>query len=286
MTIKSTGKIIYNKSIRPHPSCRDYLMRLKVKPFPGRVIPGQFIHLRLAQSPNHPITQLPILRRPFSIYNIPNPGSYGTRLEILYRVVGKGTRLMASMTPGTKVDILGPLGNGFTINKKVDISILVAGGIGMAGLHLLLKTLIQSRPGRSPKKIYLLIGTKNKDELCLPDTLRRREVKMMISTEDGSRGVKGLVTDLLEELLIRQETRDKRQVPIQIYACGPKGMLKAVSTIARTWNLPCQVSLEARMACGLGFCRTCVCRVYEKNTISYARVCSEGPVFRANQIAW
>jgi len=304
------AEIIYNKAIGK--DC--FRMGLQVRPSLGVIIPGQFIHLKL--TPNFE----PLLRRPFSIFNVFKTGeNEPSVIEIAYQVVGKGTRLMIQMKPGTKIDLLGPLGNGFLINKKANISLLVGGGLGTAALHLLLKSLIESTstkdkcgakreaaappkrdklrpacpdecrelfrgsPDHCRDKIYNLIGARSKEELHLVDSFRQLDPDIMIATEDGSKGTKGLVTGLLTKLIHKLDIRHS-SLDIQIYACGPNGMIKAISHIAAVNKIPCQVSLEQWMGCGIGICRACVCRIKHGKSFRYATTCSEGPVFEVSQL--
>jgi len=268
------AEIIYNKAIGK--DC--FRMGLQITPSLGVIIPGQFIHLKL--TPDFE----PLLRRPFSIFNVFKTGeNEPSVIEIAYQVVGKGTRLMVQMKPGTKIDLLGPLGNGFLINKKVNISLLVGGGLGTAALHLLLKSLIESTPSKDNRKVYNLIGARSKEELHLVDSFRQLDPDIMIATEDGSRGTKGLVTGLLTKLIHKLDIRHS-SLDIQIYACGPDGMIKAISHIAALNKIPCQVSLEQWMGCGIGICRACVCRLKQGKTFRYATTCTDGPVFDADQL--
>jgi dihydroorotate dehydrogenase electron transfer subunit len=280
------GTVVYNK---PTGAKDCFRMGLLVKtPIIGP-LPGQFIHLKLTKSNET------LLRRPFSIYNVTNKNT----IEIVYQVVGKGTRLMSGMKAGTKMDVMGPLGNGFSINKKARHSILVAGGIGSSGLHLLLKNLATLK---GKHEIYNLIGARTKKELYIGDSFKHPLTELRIATDDGSKGVKGFVTDLLEKLLNQLQAPPKQ---IQVYACGPEGMTHRVCEIAKQYKIPCQVSLEEWMGCGIGICRACVCKVRPRScrgtpyrpaeqsgagkegaSFRYAPVCSEGPVFEAAQLSY
>ena len=258
-------------------------MGFEIKPSLGNINPGQFIHVKLT---NH---CEPLLRRPFSIFNVfdtaPNEPSV---VEIVYHVVGKGTRLMAEMKTGTKVDIMGPLGNGYTINKNAETSIVIGGGIGIAGINHLLKTLKQSnknKPGLSSAEVLVLLGIRSKEELQIAELLKSTGAKTMISTDDGSYGKKGFVTDLLKEVLNKKSGVGRRASGVQVYACGPKGMTDVVCKIAVKAKIPCQVSLEQWMGCGIGICRACVCKMKKGKEFYYSTVCSDGPVFEASQIA-
>lgn len=253
--------MVYNKPV----GGRDcFRMGLMVKsPIIAPVIPGQFIHLKLTKRSEI------LLRRPFSIYNVINKNV----VEIVYQAVGKGTRLMSGMKTGAKIDVMGPLGNGFRINKKARYSIFVAGGVGTSGLHLLLKCLLEAK---GEHKIYTLIGARSKQELYISDSFKHTSTELRIATDDGSKGDKGFVTGLLEKLIVRLQSPAGR---IQIYACGPEGMTRRVCEIAKQYKIPCQVSLEEWMGCGIGICRACVCKVKKGGSFRYATVCSEGPVF-------
>lgn len=221
--------------------------------------PGQFVMVRVNEG------FVPLLRRPFAIFNLE-----GSILEISYKVVGRGTQLLSSKSPDEVLDIIGPFGKGFSIqrNKK---ALVVAGGIGIASVFYLLKKI---------KRPRLLYGARNKNELAFLDNLRKNYPDLLISTDDGSYGKMGLITSYLTEKILTG-------VDI-IYACGPIQMLKKVASISREFNIDCQVSLEAKMACGFGVCLGCV--LPARNTggeeIDYVRVCSEGPVFDARIIDW
>jgi dihydroorotate dehydrogenase electron transfer subunit len=249
-------------------------MGFEIKPSLGNINPGQFIHVKLTSHCE------PLLRRPFSIFNVfetkPNEPSV---VEIVYHVVGKGTHLMAEMKTGTKVDIMGPLGNGYTINNNADTSIVIGGGIGIAGINHLLKIL---KSGNN--QVIALLGIRSKEELQIAELLKASGAKTMISTDDGSYGKKGFVTDLLRAALKRQFSIHNSKFSIQLYACGPKGMTDAVCKIAVKEKIPCQVSLEQWMGCGIGICRACVCRMKKGKEFYYSTVCSNGPVFEASQI--
>lgn len=247
-------------------------MGLLVKPPITGQHPGQFIHLKLTKSNET------LLRRPFSIYNVNKTKTGKLILEIVYQVVGKGTHLMSGMKPGAEIDVMGPLGNGFRINKKAKYSIIVAGGIGSSGLHLLLKYLTALK---GKNKIYTLIGARSKKELRVEDLVKLSSNGLQITTDDGSKGNKGFVTGLLEKLISRLQSPARQ---IQIYACGPEGMTHRVCEIAKQYKIPCQVSLEEWMGCGIGICRACVCKVRKGSSFRYAPVCSEGPVFEASQL--
>lgn len=224
--------------------------------------PGQFLNVRISDGLK------PFLRRPFSIHNV-----CGGRVEILYDVVGEGTRAFAGRKSGDYLDLIGPLGKGFDYrcaqNKRV---ILIGGGIGVAPLLFL------SREIKSKDKL-ILIGARTKDQVLCEKEFKNFISDVKISTDDGSRGFSGRVTDLLKNVM-STEPVGKRE--IQLYACGPKPMLKEVCRIAKAHNLQAQVSLEEHMGCGIGACLGCV--VKTKNGLK--RVCKEGPVFDAKELIW
>ena len=256
------AEILYNKQLTES----HYLMGLRWS-FTEVVVPGQFIMLKVNCGGYDPL-----LRRPFGVYNVidPDGGGKHTGIEILYKVVGRGTSLLSALTPGATVDILGPLGNGFPGPKAGEKSILVAGGIGIAPIHLLTLSL---------KGATVIFGAKDKSETPLTADIEKLGIDVKTATEDGSAGVKGLVTDILAEEITEGSV---------IYTCGPTGMLRAVSSMALDAKVRAYVSLENSMACGVGACLGCaVKRAGEvKNNKRYRMVCSEGPVFESTDIEW
>ncbi len=230
--------------------------------------PGQFVMI-------HPKRfSEPLLPRPFSIHWV-----RGNRIDLLIRMVGQGTRQLCGLRPGEILEIKGPLGRGFELDHKKD-PILVAGGIGVAPLLYLADRLVKmnkNKPGFLPK---LLIGAGSKKELLGLREFREMGLRVQTVTEDGSFGRKGLVTDLLEGMSAKGIER------IMIYTCGPTGMLRAVASWAAARNILCQVSLEARMACGMGACLGCSVARPNDSGRGYAKVCQDGPVFEAREVAW
>jgi len=268
MTIKSTidARVITNRPLQKSGTCKYFWMALDLDRPIKKVIPGQFVHIRL-DSENH------ILPRPFTIYDVKEKGRV---IEVVYQVVGPGTELMSHLRRSDRVRVLCPLGNGFRIDKKAKVSVLVGGGVGSAGLYLLLKEMKSQRI----KNTYLFIGARSKDDLCLLPEFRKLSDNIVVATEDGSLGAKGLITSVLDKFLNRLVIRPS-SLGISLYACGPAGMSQAVRQIAVAKNIPCQLSLEARMGCGVGLCRVCVCKTIK----GYSTVCEDGPVFNASQLA-
>ncbi len=251
-------------------------MRMTAPPELMEAHPGQFVMVRVSQSID------PLIRRPFGIFDIGlyQPAYTGAALqsyfEILYKVLGKGTGMLSELHETDLIDILGPLGKGFDKGSAGEEKLIVGGGVGLAPLYLLAKELVKDSPVR------LFAGGKTKDDVLCITEFERLGVECYTATEDGSLGECGLVTDVLECRL--DSTANKGR----IFACGPHGMLKAVAAIGKKRNLPTQVSLEGYMACGMGACLGCVRQGSEHTpeTPDYRCVCTEGPVFEANDLKW
>jgi len=224
--------------------------------------PGQFVMVRL------PDRYIPLLRRPFSVHNRLIDGGEVNGIELLYKVVGETTRAMSELKAGDFLDVLGPLGNGFSFPEGIQDVFLVAGGVGVASLYYLALDLAERRAVRPT---VFLGGCSATDILCR-EGFESIGSRVQITTEDSSLGENGVVTSLIQKAL---EVDGKPDI---IYACGPTGMLKAVSDITAAYDVPCQVSLETVMACGFGVCLGCV---VEKagSPGAYLHACTDGPVF-------
>jgi len=225
---------------------------------------GQFLHVRCGGSTD------PLLRRPLSIHRI------GAKcVEILYNVVGKGTVILSQMAKGDVIDIIGPLGKGFKISKKSrSFKILVGGGMGVAPLLALAEELSR---GAKKKKFIVVLGAKTKNHILCEKEFRKLGGEVHVATEDGSAGKKALATELAEDIV---KSGKCRRQEICIYAAGPAGMVKALCRLAGGCSLESQVSLEEKMACGLGACLGCVIDTQS----GYKRVCKDGPVFNMCEI--
>jgi len=244
----------------------------------------------------------PLLRRPLSIHKIGHQGftrlpSHQSKAKrqivMLYEAVGKGTEILSQRKPGEFLDVIGPLGNGFNIDRRpltIDYRpILIAGGMGTAPLVFLAEEIKKSQSHKVTKSpILVLLGAKIKDSILCEEEFKNIGCEVKIATDDGSRGFKGYVSDLL----IRELSAFSSQ-PSAIYACGPKLLLKEVSRISQEHHIPAQLSLESHMACGIGACMGCVIKQKAEgrkrkadDAFEYQRVCKEGPVFEANQILW
>jgi dihydroorotate dehydrogenase electron transfer subunit len=224
--------------------------------------PGQFLEVKCSEGIE------PLLRRPLGVHRI---GALW--VEMLYEVVGSGTRMLSQKKPAESLDLIGPLGNGFVKPARKEAAIIAAGGVGVAPLTALAEEL--TRAGR---KVSVVIGAKTKKHILCEGQLCKFGCTVRIATEDGSKGYKGLATDLLRKMLASSSG-----LRATMYACGPSGMLKAVTRIAKEKKMSCQVSLEERMACGVGVCLGCPVKV---KSGGYKMVCKDGPVFNAEEIAW
>jgi dihydroorotate dehydrogenase electron transfer subunit len=241
-----------------------YRIVFKAPALASAALPGQFVMLRVSENMD------PLLARPFSISAVPSRSS----IEILYRVAGRGTALLTGMEAGHALSLLGPLGKGFPLPDKSTTLVLVAGGSGFPPLHFLSQ--------RAGCRSHLFLGSRDKECLPPPGILKNfRETcaRVHIATEDGSAGTTGMTTDILNDFLLRMETKTR----IVLYACGPHAMLAAVSRIAAEHAIPCFVSMEERMACGLGACMGCSIPM---KAGGYKRACKEGPVFDSREIEW
>jgi dihydroorotate dehydrogenase electron transfer subunit len=226
------------------------------------VQPGQFAHVRIL-----PLSDA-LLRRPFSIFQV-----IGDRLSILYKTIGRGTEVLSHMRPGEELSMIGPLGHGFTVPPPAGVTpLLVAGGYGMAALYLLAQ--------RSPQKAIVFVGGRRRVDILCEEEFRALGWEVRMTTEDGSHGQKGLVTQALQTELERRAPGRK------LFACGPTPMLKAVGRLAAEFKLPAELSLDEHMGCGIGVCLTCVVAIKVGDGWEYQRTCTEGPVFDSRQIAW
>ena len=194
-------------------------------------------------------------------------------MSVLYKTVGQGTEVLSRMQPGEELSMIGPLGHGFTVPQPGgETPLLVAGGYGMAALYLLAQ--------RSPQKGIVFVGGRRRVDILCEEEFRALGWEVRVTTEDGSHGEKGLVTQPCWPSLGRRAPGRK------LFACGPTPMLKAVGQIAAEFNLPAELSLDEHMGCGVGVCLTCVIPIKTGDGWEYQRTCTEGPVFDARQVAW
>jgi len=211
--------------------------------------PGQFVNIKLEGM---------FLRRPISVCDVD-----GQNLAIIYKVVGKGTEAMSKMEPGTKLDILTGLGNGYDLSVAGEKPVLLGGGVGVPPMYKLAKELVAMG-----KQVSVVLGFNTKSEIFYENEFKALGCHVVVTTVDGSYGIKGFVTDALKDIDYTY-----------FYTCGPEPMLKAVY---RASNTSGQMSFEERMGCGFGACMGCSC----KTLTGYKRICKEGPVMRKEEILW
>ena len=253
-----TKQIADFKLVKKQDFGRSVLLRLRSElPLP-EIQPGQFVQVRVDHSPST------YLRRPISIHDV---DFQQNEMKLLVQQIGEGTRHLAQAKEGDIINIVLPLGNGFTIPEKGEKCLLVGGGIGIAPLFYFAKVL--NEKGLRPS--LLLGGKLESDLICLADYQQLGET--FVTTEDGSLGEKGFVT---MHSVWQKQSFDK------IYVCGPKPMMKAVAKLAIEKDVWCEVSLENLMACGLGACLCCV----EDTVDGHVCVCKEGPVFNTRRLKW
>ncbi len=262
------AKLLYNKRVKEN----YFHCALGAPKIALKASPGQFVNVRITD------TLEPFLRRPFGIYRVK-----GKTIEILYEVLGKGTEMLSLKKAGEYCDIIGPLGEGFdTTSPRHHVTtshVLVAGGMGVAPLVFLSERLTEIPNPKSQIPITVLVGAKTKNQILCEKEFRELGCAVHVATDDGSKGFKGKVTQLLKVFLRDNETTRQRAT---IYACGPRPMLKEVAKISAQYHILAQVSLEDHMACGIGACLGCVVSTKD----GYKRVCKEGPVFRTDKIIW
>jgi dihydroorotate dehydrogenase electron transfer subunit len=240
--------------------CRFTLGAPDIAPVAG---PGQFVMIKTAAGYD------PLLRRPFSIHQITAAGT----IQILFKVIGKGTRLLAALNQGQQVDLIGPLGKGFDIGGQRPV-FLLGGGIGAAPLLFLAQRLLQQD---NPPPLQVFLGAHSREEVAaLAEDFASMGLTAAIATDDGSLGHHGFVTDFLDDLPPGGAG--------MLYACGPYPMMRQAAGVCREKDLRCQVSMETFMACGLAACLGCA--IPKKNGSGYVHCCKDGPVFYADDIAW
>ncbi|MDD5347618.1 MAG: dihydroorotate dehydrogenase electron transfer subunit [Candidatus Omnitrophica bacterium] len=251
--VQLTARVISNRRIAgPY-----FKLCLREASIARRALPGQFVMLQVKRE------DAPFLRRPFSIHSAQGPD-----LEILYETKGAGTRILSKQKPRDAVELIGPLGNGFSLRLGSRRPIIVAGGIGVAPLVFLAQKL-------SNRKGLALIGGRTAAGVLCEKEFQKTGFSVTIATDDGSRGFHGRVTGLLEREL--RTANPDRQI---IYACGPEPMIRRICGISLKDKVPAQVSLEAHMACGIGACLGCAMNTKH----GYKRVCKEGPVFDIEEL--
>lgn len=254
---KSVGKFIVTKNTKLN--YNNFQIDLKTdKPLEG-ILPGQFVNVLIEDSPST------FLRRPFSISDV----DYSAHtLSLVVKIAGNGSRKLTEVEVGAIVDMIYPLGNGFTVPEVNDNYLLVGGGVGVAPLYLLSKIL--NNKGIKP---HILLGARTQADHILIDQFKALG-QVYLTTDDGSLGTKGFV--------INHEIWSNDLKFSNIFCCGPEPMMKAVADKAHKLAIDCELSLENMMACGFGACLCCVTKTNEGNKC----VCTEGPVFNSNDLEW
>ncbi|MCP4749543.1 MAG: dihydroorotate dehydrogenase electron transfer subunit [Proteobacteria bacterium] len=263
------------KILEHRPLQGDYRVLTLSAPMIGPLVrPGQFLGLRV------PRLNEAVLRRPFSIFKADSE-----TVTILYKVVGKGTRAMADLKKDWIVDILGPLGNGFPVVEQDKLPVLVGGGYGAAALYLQAKML--------PQKGVVFFGGRNAIDILCVGEFEDLDWEVCIATEDGSLGSKGLVTDVFDRWYAERSVSGDAEGSadsarnIELFACGPQGMLRAMGDRADAGDFKAWLSIDRHMACGVGVCLTCVVKKNDPNGgWQWARCCKDGPVFESREILW
>ena len=256
--------ILYNRLVAPD----HYRMGLRGPLDFGRARPGQFVMLRVADQ------LAPLLRRPFSIHRLVIESGAPAGFEILYRVVGQGTALLAARREGDLLEVLGPLGSSFKLPTVMRHPFIVGGGVGVAPLLFLAERIVDRLENPIDGSVFL--GAQCDQALLCRDEFQALGLGLYLATDDGSCGDQCLVTHPVEQAL-------EKQKPDILFACGPPAMLACIVEIARRHQINCQVSLEAAMACGMGACLGCAVPQAGQPE-SYLHACRDGPVFDAGDV--
>jgi len=265
MPIQEKCRILEHQEVGPE----HFRLTLASAYISSRAQAGQFVEVKVSDSYS------PLLRRPLSLHLF---SKNHLTLSLLYHIAGRGTALLSRFPVGAELDLVGPLGEGFKIDSDKRIAILVAGGIGIAPFAALAETI-----GSAAKKntLYLLAGFKEKSHILCEKEFKEKVDNLILATDDGSYGKKGTSADILLDLIDNQLA--KSDLPLAtLYACGPRPMLRAVAEIASQRKINCQVSMEERMACGIGACKGCAINT----KLGYKMVCKDGPVFNSEEIIW
>lgn len=215
--------------------------------------PGQFVHIAVPGK---------VLRRPISVCDVSED-----TIRIVFRIKGEGTEILSQAKVGDMLDLIAPLGNGFKVEKGKTYA-FIGGGIGVPPMLY---------SAKQADKSYAILGFANKDAVILCDDFKSAGCETIVTTDDGSFGIHGFVTDALKDIIDKVD---------EVCACGPTPMLKAVAQLCREKSIPCQVSLEERMGCGIGACLVCACKTQHDGKEDYVHVCKNGPVFNAEEVVW
>ena len=270
--ILATGEVLSHKKYGEH----FHSLTIVAPEIGAAIKPGQFVNVKCGTNRSN------ILRRPFSVYRVHKRGGWASTIEIVFDVRGPGSEYLATLRGHAIVDLLGPLGRGFQLPGRRAHCLLIGGGIGATPLFFLADEL-----RNDGHRVDVILGARSVGMLLNPIEVRRLASVSVTTTEDGSVGEKGRVTDVLADTIERCGTE-------VIYTCGPHPMLAAVSRIVAEHKVPVQVAVEELMGCGYGVCMTCVMPLRRKlrkdetaeDAIVYARSCTEGPVFNGAHVIW
>jgi dihydroorotate dehydrogenase electron transfer subunit len=242
---------------------KNYRLTLDCPQIAGNSKPGQFVMIKTGPGKD------PLLRRPFSIHQTSDEGL----IQIYFKVVGRGTEILARHRPGETLSVFGPLGRGYRVDTSAP-SVIIGGGLGIAPLLFLVKE--NCRLKKDCSKDLIILGAREKIEIePLLDDFRKFGLSIHLATDDGSLGYHGFVTGVMESLNLPSGCN--------VYSCGPEPMMAGVSALCKSKSIPCQVSVESVMACGMGACLGCS-RPAKKGT--YTHVCLNGPVYEAEDLIW
>lgn len=258
MALIEKGLVISHRQVAP----QLYCLEMAAPEIARSANPGQFLQVRTGS------THDPLLRRPISLFDVESAKGIVT---LLYRVVGKGTGLLTGLQGGDPIDVMGPLGNGFTLPAEPENVVLVGGGIGIAPLLFLGRVLRDSG-----SRVRALGGAASAPDLWAGNRFERLGIPFLAATMDGSLGLEGTVTQLLSGM----EAIDGID---RIYACGPEAMMAAAAQITADHNIWGEVSLEEHMACGVGACLGCA-RLLKPADQNYIKICKDGPVFNMSEV--
>lgn len=238
-----------------------FLITVESEKIAKKARPGQIVHIKCGEGTEA------YLRRPISICSVDR--EKGT-FDLVIQIRGKGTKILSYLKQGEEIDVMGPLGQGFSLYPKHKKIIVVGGGIGIFPLLQLLK----DHPAESKKAI---LGFRNKSLVILENEFKQSCNELLIATDDGSYGEKGFVTDLLKREV-------EKENPDMVFICGPTVMMKACVNLLKNYNISCEVSMEQRMGCGIGACLVCVCKTKKGDDWNYTQICKSGPVFSGDEV--
>ncbi len=263
MTLFSNDVEVVEKTLGGNDLCKLTFRSEKIS---AALEPGNFVHIKASRDYD------PLFRRAMSVHV-----SEGAFFSILFRTVGKGTTRLSELERGDRADIVGPLGNKFAIPASDEIAVFVAGGTGVPPLHFLARRLLENRVIPADRMTYLC-GVTGAFDRWLTEDPQALGIDCRISSDDGSIGYHGFVTNLLIERL--NQVDSKR---VRVYSCGPEAMMREVSRICLERNVRCQLSLEGDMPCGIGTCLGCVVEVRD-GAEKFRRICKDGPVFDSTEV--